>query len=103
MGSYNQFKVTLPRLGINVKFAKDDEPASFESLIDANTKALYVGRAGGRCRGDSTTPSHVIRYHVVAVCHTPGESDVDVTRTSDQASLADSVCVYTTRPGTHQQ
>ena len=38
-GSYNQFKVTLPRLGINVKFAKDDEPASFEALVDSNTKA----------------------------------------------------------------
>ena len=36
-GTYNQFKVTLPRLGINVKFAKDDEPESFEALIDAHT------------------------------------------------------------------
>ena len=45
-GSYNQFKVTLPRLGINVKFAADDEPESFEKLIDANTKALYVETIG---------------------------------------------------------
>ena len=37
-GTYNQFKVTFPRLGINVKFAKDEEPASFEALIDSNTK-----------------------------------------------------------------
>lgn len=36
--------VTLPRLGINVKFAKDDEPESFEALIDSNTK---VGVKGG--------------------------------------------------------
>jgi len=45
-GTYNQFKVTLPRLGIDVKFAKDDEPASFESLIDSHTKALYVETIG---------------------------------------------------------
>jgi len=45
-GSYNQFKVTLPRLGINVKFAADDDPESFEKLIDANTKCLYVETIG---------------------------------------------------------
>ena len=45
-GTYNQFKVTLPRLCIDVKFAKDDEPASFESLIDSHTKALYVETIG---------------------------------------------------------
>ena len=45
-GTYNQFKVTLPRLGINVKFAKDDEPESFEALVDANTKAIYVETIG---------------------------------------------------------
>ena len=30
------------RLGINVKFAKDDDPSSFESEIISNTKALCV-------------------------------------------------------------
>lgn len=45
-GTYNQFKVTLPRLGINVKFTENDEAASFESLIDDNTKALYVESIG---------------------------------------------------------
>merc|ERR1712216_446305 len=45
-GTYNQFKVTFPRLGINVKFAKDDDPASFEAQIDSNTKALYVETVG---------------------------------------------------------
>ena len=45
-GTYNQFKVTLPRLGINVKFAKDDEPESFDALIDSNTKAIYVETIG---------------------------------------------------------
>lgn len=45
-GTYNQFKVALPRLGINVKFANGDNPDSFESLIDDNTKALYVESIG---------------------------------------------------------
>lgn len=45
-GTYNQFKVTLPRLGINVKFTENDEADSFEALIDDNTKALYVESIG---------------------------------------------------------
>ncbi len=45
-GSYNQFKVTFPRMGIGVKFAADDSPASFKPLIDGKTKALYVEAFG---------------------------------------------------------
>ncbi|MBI3586627.1 MAG: O-acetylhomoserine aminocarboxypropyltransferase/cysteine synthase [Ignavibacteriales bacterium] len=45
-GTYNQFKVTLPRLGINVKFVDGDNPADFEKLIDEKTKALYVETIG---------------------------------------------------------
>lgn len=45
-GTYNQFKVTLPRLGINVKFAENDDPETFEALIDDDTKALYVESIG---------------------------------------------------------
>ncbi len=41
-GTYNQFKVNFKRLGINVKFADGNDPASFEKLIDEDTKALYV-------------------------------------------------------------
>jgi OAH/OAS sulfhydrylase len=41
-GTYNQFKVSLPRLGIAVKFANGDDPESFRALIDEQTKALYV-------------------------------------------------------------
>ncbi len=41
-GTYNQFKVTIPRLSIDVKFAEEDTVEAFEKLIDANTKALYV-------------------------------------------------------------
>ncbi|MEX0821445.1 MAG: O-acetylhomoserine aminocarboxypropyltransferase/cysteine synthase [Rhodothermales bacterium] len=45
-GTYNQFKVTFPRLGINVKFADGDDAASIESLIDDRTKAIYVETIG---------------------------------------------------------
>jgi len=45
-GTYNQFKVTLPRLGINVKFVDGDNPANFRRAIDDNTKAIYVESIG---------------------------------------------------------
>lgn len=46
-GTYNQFKVTLPRLGINVKFVDgNDSPEDFEAAIDENTKALYLESIG---------------------------------------------------------
>jgi O-acetylhomoserine/O-acetylserine sulfhydrylase len=45
-GTYNQFKVTLPRLGINVKFVGGDDPEDFRKLIDAKTKALYIETIG---------------------------------------------------------
>ncbi len=43
-GTYNQFKVSFPRLGIQVKFVggKGEETEEIEKLIDAKTKALYV-------------------------------------------------------------
>lgn len=45
-GSYNQFKVAFKRLGIEARFADGDKPESFEALIDANTKALYLETIG---------------------------------------------------------
>jgi O-acetylhomoserine (thiol)-lyase len=45
-GTYNQFKVTFPRLGIGVKFVDGDDPKDFAKLIDAKTKALYVETIG---------------------------------------------------------
>jgi len=45
-GTYNQFKVTLPRLGIGVKLLPDDDLASWRRAIDAKTKALYVETIG---------------------------------------------------------
>lgn len=45
-GTYNQFKVTLPRLGIDVNFVDDDKVESYEAAIDENTKAIYVESIG---------------------------------------------------------
>lgn len=45
-GTYNLFKVTLPRLGITVKFVDGDEPENFEKLIDKKTKAIYIESIG---------------------------------------------------------
>jgi O-acetylhomoserine/O-acetylserine sulfhydrylase len=41
-GTYNQFKVAFPRLGIGVKFVDGDAPEDFEKLIDKKTKAIYI-------------------------------------------------------------
>ncbi len=45
-GTYNLFKVTLPRLGIETKFVDGDNPDDFEKLIDNKTKALYIETIG---------------------------------------------------------
>lgn len=68
-GTYNQFKVTLPRLGIEVRFTEDDDPTTFESLIDDKTKAIYVESIGNP-RGnvpDFDGISAVAKKHGVAL------------------------------------
>ncbi|MFA9566511.1 MAG: aminotransferase class V-fold PLP-dependent enzyme, partial [Acidimicrobiales bacterium] len=45
-GTYNQFKVTFDRLGIEVRFVEGDDPDDFAALIDDRTKALYVESIG---------------------------------------------------------
>ncbi|MGK6351139.1 O-acetylhomoserine aminocarboxypropyltransferase/cysteine synthase family protein [Parapedobacter sp. DT-150] len=45
-GTFNQFKVSFKRLGIEARFAKDDSPENIEALIDNNTKAIYVETIG---------------------------------------------------------
>lgn len=45
-GSFNQFKVSLKRLGIEARFAKDNNVENFESLINEKTKALYTETIG---------------------------------------------------------
>ena len=45
-GTYNQFKVFLPRLGITTKFVNGDKPEEFEKLIDDKTRAVYLESIG---------------------------------------------------------
>ncbi|WP_009036235.1 O-acetylhomoserine aminocarboxypropyltransferase/cysteine synthase family protein [Indibacter alkaliphilus] len=45
-GTYNQFKVAFKRIGIEARFAKGNEPAEFEKLIDDKTKAIYLETIG---------------------------------------------------------
>jgi O-acetylhomoserine (thiol)-lyase len=45
-GTYNQFKVTLPRLGIGVKLVDSVEAADLARAIGPKTKALYVETIG---------------------------------------------------------
>ena len=45
-GTYNQFKVSLPRLGIESRFADGDDPDSIAALLDENTKAIYLETIG---------------------------------------------------------
>ncbi|MBS1504869.1 MAG: aminotransferase class I/II-fold pyridoxal phosphate-dependent enzyme, partial [Bacteroidetes bacterium] len=45
-GTYNQFKVSFKRLGIDVRFAQDDSAEEIEKLIDDKTKAIYVETIG---------------------------------------------------------
>tara|TARA_B100000700_G_C14864248_1_gene770140 strand:- start:23 stop:1063 length:1041 start_codon:yes stop_codon:yes gene_type:complete len=45
-GTYNQFKVQFPRIGIKVKFAEGDDVDSFARNIDEKTKAIYIESMG---------------------------------------------------------
>jgi O-acetylhomoserine (thiol)-lyase len=45
-GTYNQFKVSFPRLGVGVKFVAGDDLADYRRAIDARTKAIYVESIG---------------------------------------------------------
>ncbi|CBX96984.1 similar to O-acetylhomoserine/O-acetylserine sulfhydrylase [Plenodomus lingam JN3] len=45
-GTYNQFKVFLPRLGIKTKFVHGDDAEEFKKAIDENTKAVYIESIG---------------------------------------------------------
>jgi O-acetylhomoserine/O-acetylserine sulfhydrylase len=45
-GTYNQFKVTFKRLGIEARFADGDDAESFSNLIDKKTKAIYLETIG---------------------------------------------------------
>jgi len=50
-GTYNLFAHTLPRQGIEVRFADKDDIAGIESLIDARTKAVFCESVGNPSGG----------------------------------------------------
>jgi O-acetylhomoserine (thiol)-lyase len=45
-GTFNQFKVTLPRLGISARFVEKDDLGEWRRAIGPKTKALYVETIG---------------------------------------------------------
>ena len=45
-GTYSLFKHTLPKLGIEVRFADAENPETFASLIDDKTRAIYGDTVG---------------------------------------------------------
>lgn len=51
-GTYNQFKVSFKRLGIDARLAHNGEPDKIEELIDEKTKAIFIETIGN--------PSYII-------------------------------------------
>ncbi len=45
-GTYNQFKVSFKRIGVEVRFADVDDINDFEKKIDEKTKAIYLETIG---------------------------------------------------------
>ncbi|UVI32048.1 homocysteine synthase [Paenibacillus spongiae] len=45
-GTYNLFAITLPKLGINVKFVDPSDPSNFEAAITDKTKAVFAETIG---------------------------------------------------------
>lgn len=45
-GTYNLFKYTLPRMGIDVRFVDQTDPESFARAIDEKTRAVYIESIG---------------------------------------------------------
>jgi OAH/OAS sulfhydrylase len=45
-GTYNQFKVSFARLGIEVRFVDGNDPEAFRRAIDGKTRALYTESIG---------------------------------------------------------
>ena len=64
-GTWNQFKVALPRLGIEVRIVEDDDPLAYAARIDGRTRGLYaetIGNPGFRIP-DFEALSAVARAH----------------------------------------
>lgn len=68
-GTYNLFAHTLPQFGIETRFADHTNPASFESLIDERTKAVFVESIGNPAGNitDIKTISEIAHKHGIPV------------------------------------
>ncbi|TAN09109.1 MAG: O-acetylhomoserine aminocarboxypropyltransferase/cysteine synthase [Burkholderiaceae bacterium] len=56
-GTYTFFAHTLPQMGVQVRFADYRDPASFEKLIDAKTKAIYAETIGNPLGNVTNVPA----------------------------------------------
>ena len=45
-GTYNQFKISFARLGIEFRFAQKGGTEEYEKLIDSRTKAIFIETIG---------------------------------------------------------
>ena len=45
-GTYNQFRISLRKLGIDCRIAKSERVEDFEALVDDKTKMIYAMRYG---------------------------------------------------------
>ena len=68
-GTTNQFKYTLRRLGIEVRFAQGDDPKSISALIDDRTRAIYIETIGNPAFNipDFEAIDEIGRKHGIAV------------------------------------
>lgn len=68
-GTYNLFAHTLPRQGIEVRFADKDDFETLEALIDARTRAVYCESIGNPSGGivDIARLAEVAHRHGVPV------------------------------------
>jgi O-acetylhomoserine (thiol)-lyase len=68
-GTYNLFAHTLPRQGINVRFANKDDADGIESLIDGRTKAVFCESIGNPSGGvvDLAKLAEIAHRHGVPV------------------------------------
>jgi O-acetylhomoserine (thiol)-lyase len=66
-GTYNQFKVALERLGIEVRFVSGDDPNEFAARIDDRTKAIYLETIGNPQFNVPDLPAFAERAHASGV------------------------------------
>ncbi len=69
-GTYTLFAHTLPSLGIEVRFAKDDSAAALEALMDDNTSAVFcesIGNPAGNIPDLEAITTMAHRYGVPVI------------------------------------